>query len=60
MNNQILVDHKENGKGLVITTSQTEDGNTRIFIVWQNVEQAGALAGWYMLVESDFIKGGNK
>lgn len=57
-NRPVLVDHKEHGKGLLITTSQTEDGNTRLFIVWQDVERANVLAGWYVFNEADFIKEG--
>ena len=60
MNKPVLVDHKEHGKGLLITTNQTEDENTRLFIVWQDVERAGVICGWYVFSEADFIKEENK
>jgi len=59
-NKPVLVDHKEHGKGLLIATSQTEDKSTRIFIVWQDVERTGVVAGWYVFNEADFIRGENK
>ena len=60
MNSPILVDHKKYGKGLLITTNQTEDKNTRIFIVWQDIERSDVICGWYIFNETDFIKVKNK
>lgn len=58
--NPVVVNHKEYGTGLVVATNQAEDKSTRIFIVWQDVERANVVCGWYIFQESDFIKKENK
>jgi len=60
MNNPGIINHKIYGLGLVAAMNRTEDQNLRLLIVWKDVEQAGAICGWYIFQESDFIIGENK
>lgn len=55
-----LIRHKQYGVGLVIASNRTEDKNLRIFVVWQDIDLADVVCGWYILNETDFIIGENK